>query len=430
MKNPTTYKSRVDVNIEQTPFPAPNVSLGQNALVVDPKFNNRIVRVTDASLSPQHPGFSYFAGLGGSADVNAFNAQSTKFCFEDQGNRQFVMQFSPLKMKVSPLYPTHYSAGTFCVTGGAIEFAKYGDILFQFAGSQVLEYDFGQSPLAPPTPKVVCDFTKAISGFKPTWQSAGGISDDGKTFAMAASTSGNQGSGSTILIYRVGKGFIHFDTMTGIISGDWGMQGVIKSADRAKIHNVKISPSGDWLIVAEAGVTPGSIKGKHFWHIGTLDYSVVDGSTAGHFTEGYSHYINNGGTPFGNYESRLFTAPSSPVPLITQFPPGRLQPILDQHASWNNVDPLDTAPIFATTTSPKSVYPGPWYNEVIGIQNGKVIRFCHTYNLGTSKFFSGANAIGCVSQDAKYLVFCSDWMGSLGSGSLDNRIDVFIVELT
>lgn len=417
---PLTYNARTDFSTVPISAVPTIPAIGQTAL--DPDFKTPILRVTGPGFNPEHPDFAYFAGIGGSADVNVWNRQSTKFCFEDQGNRVFVMQFAPEKMKVYPLYPTSFNEGTFCIEGGGrAEFAHFGDVLYQYDKAQIWQHNFGQSPTAPPVPKLVYDFSAALPNFTPTWQTIGGASADGKTFAIALSNAGNQGTGSTIMIYRVGKGWRKFDTMTGLVTGEWGATGTINSTDRELIHNIKLSPGGDWLIIACAGVTPGSIKNKHFWKIDSLDMSVISGFTGGHFTEGYSSFINNGGVPFGQYQTRQFIASDKPSGLISPMPSTPLVPILDSHLSWNNCDLADTAPFFVTTTCPRAAWQ-PLQNEVLGIWSKKVYRFCHTMNTGKSPLFSIANAIGVVDQQARFMLFCSDWMGQ-------TRGDVFIVPL-
>ena len=418
-----TYLARSDfasIPISKVP-PLPPIG----GSVLDPDFGAQILRVTGPGFNPQHPDFTYAAGVGGSADVNVWNRQATKFVFEDQGNRVFVMGFEPFKMKTFPLYPKSFPQGTFGLDGGGrAEFAKFGDVLFRYDGLKIWQYVFGTNPLIPPAAELVCDFTAALPGFVPTWQSIGGASANALTYAIALSNKGAQGSGTTIMLYRVGKGWRRFETGTGVVSGQWGDVGTIQSADRFTIHNIKLSPGGQYLVIATADVEPGSIKDKHFWNLETLEMSVVENFTGGHFTQGYSHWLNNGGIPFGQYQSRPFTAPGTPTPIISPMPASRLLPILDSHLSWNNVDPADSAPFFATTTSPNKTWQ-LWQNEILGFQGGKVLRFCHTMNTGKSPLFSIANAIVAASQEdplPRFMLFCSDWQGQ-------TKGDVFIVAL-
>jgi len=388
----------------------------------DPDFNTSILRVTGPGFNPQHPDFAYGAGIGGSADENVWNKDSTKFVFEDQGNRVFIMGFDPVNFKTFPLFPGVFPQGTFGIPGGGRGiFSHQGDIFFEFDGTKINQYDFSLSPIVPPAAKLVYDFGAVMPGFTSTWQSIGGASADSQTFAIALSNSGGQGTGTTIMVYRVGKGWRRFETHTGIVTGQWGTIGKMVTKDHFTIHNIKLSPGGDYLVVAVGIVDDALAKNKHFWNIDTLQLTEAANFTAGHFTEGYTHWVNNGGVPFGQYSSRLFTAPTASKNLITPMPKVKIIPRLDSHLSWNNVGPADEAPFFATTTSTNTTWQ-TWQHEVLGFQNGKVYRFCHTFNTGSSPLFSTANAIGCVSQDGKFMLFSSDWQGQ-------TKGDIFIVAL-
>ncbi|MGC2541496.1 MAG: hypothetical protein WA372_09855, partial [Candidatus Sulfotelmatobacter sp.] len=92
------------------------------------------------------------------------------------------------------------------------------------------------------------------------------------------------------------------------------------------------------------------------------------------------------------------------------------------------------------TWSTISPFPAPWYNEIIAVAadgTDKTWRFGHTFITTKSQRFSTSYAIGSVSQDGKFFMFSSDWMGTLGSESggkactigSDCRGDVFVIEL-
>ena len=96
----------------------------------------------------------------------------------------------------------------------------------------------------------------------------------------------------------------------------------------------------------------------------------------------------------------------------------------------------DLNPLFAVTTNvnpPNQIYPSPAYDEVIAVTtdgSGKRYRFGQTFNSGNSKYFIVQNAIGVVDQSGKYLLFSSDWQGTLGTENDGTpRGDVFIMEL-
>ena len=259
---------------------------------------------------------------------------------------------------------------------------------------------------------------------------------------MAYSNAGDQGSGIYAVVYKVGSGCSMLNTRTGQVGGDWGSKGTINIADRWTIHNVKLSKDGNWLIVASQNCSSSICSmGPYFWQIGTtnITFCGAAGSCSGHWTEGYTHWENNDNSPMANQVIRSFAQATSTSNLTSIFPPGITAP-LDQHQSWNNVDPADTLPFFSTTWSTTSPFPAPWYNEIIAVAadgSGKTWRFAHSFITAHSQRFSTEYAIGTVSQDGRFFIFSSDWMGKLGSESgattctigRDCRGDVFVVEL-
>jgi hypothetical protein len=235
------------------------------------------------------------------------------------------------------------------------------------------------------------------------------------------------------------------NTRTGQVSGDWGQTGQVAnwvgmtSPTGFTIHNVKLSKDGQWLIIA---ATPSSCSGcgPFFWQIGTTSVNKPSGSLSGHWTEGYSHWVNNSGSPFGQNNIRSFASPGASIGIIKSIP-ANLVPPLDQHPSWNNADPSDSAPFFVSTAFWGKSLPvlTAWWNEIIGVSpaTGTVTRFAHSYITGKSQRFSTQFGIGSVSQDGRFFLVSSDWMGTLGSeaGSsgcsigTDCRGDVFVIEL-
>jgi len=309
----------------------------------------------------------------------------------------------------------------------------------------VNKYDFTDRT-NPPSPQPVYDFTSSRNclptGFKKTWSTKGGVSGDDTVFGMAYSNTGNQGTGVYVVVYKTGSGCSVLNTQTGQVGGDWGSKGTISISDRWTIHNVKLSKDGNWMIVvATSCLSSACVVSPYFWQIGTTNISSCSdgGACSGHFTEGYSHWVNNNNSPISNQVIRAFAQPTSVSFLTNSFPPGITTPF-DQHQSWNNVDPGDSVPFLSSTWSTISPFPAPWYNEIIAVAadgSGKTWRFAHSFITARSQRFSTEYAIGSVSQDGKFFVFSSDWMGKLGSESgttacttgSDCRGDVFVVEL-
>jgi len=441
--------SRTDLNVVQLPKAPPSVGnlAGANTIVTDPDFGNPIVRITDANTNPA-TGFvnrTFVTASSGSADDNLWNIDSTLFMVEDTGANGYLFSFDPHALQAARMYVSSFPATNGLTLSSGTWSRTNANVLYNYTGTAINKYDFTDRT-NPPSPQAFYDFTSSPNclpkGFTKTWSTKGGVSGDDVAFGMAYSNSGNQGTGIYAVVYKVGSGCSVLNTQTGQVGGDWGTKGTVNIPDRWTIHNVKLSKDGNWLIVAPTTCMSSSCsKGPYFWQIGTTNVTScgAGGSCSGHFTEGYTQWVNNDNSPMSNQVIRSFGEAGSVRNLTSSFPAGITVPF-DQHQSWNNVDPADSLPFLSTTWSSTSPFPAPWYNEIIGIAadgSGKTWRFAHSFITANSQRFSTKYGIGSVSQDGQFFIFSSDWMGKLGSESgattctigSDCRGDVFVVEL-
>ena len=447
---PPVYCSRTDVKIAQLPQAAPSIGslTGANVVVTDPDFNNRIVRVTDWNTDPSLPASkrSFVSAASGSAEENLWNVDSSLFILQSLGGWAYPFSFDPSTMRAARLYTSSYpsTAGLKLHDGGTWSRVD-PNVLYSYAGTSIIKYDFSDRT-NPPAAQSVFDFTSGAhclpAGFNVTWSARGGVSVGDTSFALAYSNTGNQGTGIYAVVYRVGSGCTVLNTQTGRVTGDWGASGTIPIPDRWTIHNVKLSKDGEWMILVASSCNSTSCsRGPYFWQVGTTNvtYCAEGGQCSGHWTLGYRHWVNDTNSPMGNQVMRLMSQPAAVTTLTGLLPLGIRAP-LDQHQSWNNADPGDSVPFLSTTWSSSKPFPAPWYNEIIGIASngsGKVWRFAHSYISAQSQLFATKYGIGSVSQDGRFFLFSSDWMGKLGSQSAtvactvgkDCRGDAFIVEL-
>ncbi len=451
---PPSYPcSRTDSAIVQIPHTLPNVGnlTGANTIVTDPDFGNRIVRVTDWNTDPSQESSnrSYVSAASGSADENLWNTNSTMFVLQNLGAASYTYTFDPNTMQAQRMYVSSDSARAGFTFSGDGMWSRVSPTLLYTAGEPaptISSYDFSDAS-TPPTPQLVYNFTSSPNclpaNFAAIWKSKGGVSAGDTTFGMGYSNTGNQGTGVYAVAYRVGSGCTVLNTKTGQVWGDWGAKGTINIPDRWSIHNVKISKDGNWLIIAKTTCFSSSCSaGPYFWQVGTTNVSSCgDGlsggqACSGHWTEGYTHWMNN--YDAGKFTTRPLAEPTS-IFYVTPNPPAGVQNPLDQHASWNNADPEDSYPFFLTFWSPTFPFPGPWYDEITGVSpdGSKVWRFAHSFITTKSQVFSTEYGIGSVSQDGRFFVFSSDWMGTLGGQSgtasctvgSDCRGDVFVLQL-
>jgi Putative Ig domain len=447
---PPAYNcSRTDYKTVQVPSTVPNVGnlIGANKVVTDPDFTNPIVRITDWNTDSSIPEAfrSYVSATSGSADENLWNLDSSMFVIQSLGSAAYPYTFDPASMQAARMYVSaNRSSGGLKLPDAGTWSRVDPNLLYANGGTALYKYDFTDRQNAP-SAQLVFDYQSGSNclpaNFNVTWKTKGGVSAGDTVFGMGYSNSGNQGTAVYAVVYKVGSGCSALNTRTGQITGDWGVNGsTMNIPDRWMIHNVKVSKDGNWLIIApQSCLSSVCRKGPYFWQIGTTNVSSCgDGKKCGgHWTEGYDHWVNN--YDIGNQVMRPFGEVASVLELTRILPPN-LEAPLDEHLSWNNADPADSLPFFVTTWSPIAPFPAAFYNEILGVAadgSGKIWRFSHSYITSESPYFSTAYGIGSVSQDGRYFIFSSDWMGTLGSQSggtscnvkKNCRGDVFIVQL-
>ena len=448
---PPAYCSRTDLQTVQLPGTTPNVGqlIGANTIITDPDFSNRIVRVTDANTNPAKANFTYVT-TGGSADENIWNEDSTMFVITDTGGSAYPFSFDPVAMQASRLYVSSFPSTNGFVTVGQGSWSHTNNNVLYLpdvaSRAPIIDsLDFTDRS-TPPSPQVVYNFTTSPnclpSGLAggTTFTIQGGTSKDDTVFAMAYSSNGGQNTAAYVGIYKVGSGCRWYNTSTGQVGGDWGPSGSVNVTDTFTIHNVKISKDGQWAVIVSGGCLTSSCNGHYFWQIGTTQVNVCPQLCDGHFTEGYTHWVNNStNTQQAGQVIRPFSNTAGTSQLISNFPTGFVPP-WDTHQSWNNVDSADSLPVFQSIWSPVTPFPTAWYNEIQGVAadgSGTVWRFAHNFITAQSQRFSTKYGIGSVSQDGKFFIFSSDWLGTVGSESgasgctigADCRGDVFVVEL-
>jgi len=439
---PPTYNcSRSDLNPAPMPTP-PNVGnlTGAGTCFNDPDFGSKVCRVTDQTIGPS----SLFVGEGGSGDSNPWNLDSTKIALGNTGGSQVMMNFNPSTMAISKMY------GGWSVSDNITWSHNNKDVFYGIKqrGGAYLRYDTSGPSL--PTPIVAADFKVAGclgTGFTVTWTTAGGVSNDETIFSAGFSNNGGQGGVGALYVAAITpNGCQVLDTSTGVITSSGSLpSGIVPNwatltdTNGFTIHNVKMAKSGSFLnITPTVSSCAPCANQQFFWQIGTLNVVKVTNSPSGHFTEGYTTWINGAG-PFGNFTKRQYATPTAISTIIPTVPAG-LVPVYDAHEGWNNVDPLDTNPFCYSTFTSKNPVPNvAWYNEVICTSpvSGTTWRFAHTFSSVRSHRFNSQYAIGAISQDGRFFAWSSDWMGTLGSESgtstctigTNCRGDVFVVEL-
>jgi hypothetical protein len=285
-----------------------------------------------------------------------------------------------------------------------------------------------------------------------TW--TGGSS--GATFTpTAVPANAGQDYGTDAVAYKVGSGCAYLNTLTGVVTSDFGTVGTIANPDRFTVHNAKLSKDGSTLLLTPEYCLSTSCVNQtntpYQWVIGSTTLNngcVAPNNCGGHFTEGYANFVNDDGSPTAQQIIRPYGNNSTPTTIPMGLPWAGSTctgaNVLEIHQNWANVAPGDLYPFFLTTgaVTPTTVnrpYICAGMDEIQAVSPtaGTVWRFAHTYNSDENVLFQTANAIGAVSQDGNYALWGSDWEGTLGSTSggstctltTNCRGDVFLAQL-
>lgn len=191
--------------------------------MTDTQFNPAVpvttIRVTDANTEcGTRNGFTQFASVGGSGDVNIFSASDDHIVINDQGNALLMLSFNPSTFAVGNMYASLYncaSGGRGSLTVPAGEFSYTNDNLYygiQTAPScqattcpnqtSVSVIDV-TSPTAPVFTNLF-DFKNCLPTGSPTvsWVSQGGVDVADRYFGQDASlTGGGQNTGGDAMFF-------------------------------------------------------------------------------------------------------------------------------------------------------------------------------------------------------------------------------------
>jgi hypothetical protein len=219
---------------------------------------------------------------------------------------------------------------------------------------------------------------------------------------------------------------------TGQVGGQWGPTGTINIPDRFQLHNVRISREGQFVrLVRSFCLVTSCAAFDYVWDIDTLTVTPCTTNVnrcQGHKSMGYGVILNH--SAIGG-SSQWSIRPGSDVTNHFELISPILKPSvfnLDNHPSWNNVQPGNAQPVCLATfyLVRGTAIQRPWDEEMVCVRTDRVQtqvwRFAHHRS---TAFTFHAFPKGNVSQDGRFYMFNSDWEATVGAG----RYDVFIVEL-
>lgn len=425
VSEPMVYKARTDLAVVQLPNPIPDLgnSIGVNKQAIDPDFKTTYVRATDCYTDTAHLCFNYQPPGGGSAISSAFSADEHLIAIEDSGARTHVLPFDTVNMKVGTQI---WESG-----GGPFFSRTFINVMWNLVSTQLSKVIFGKAIRT----QNVYNYAKGLpKGFVAKWAENSGCNVS-ETICAAAFSTGIQDTGNEIVAWQKGKGWRTYNTMTGLVTGQWGTIGTVSNSNRFAVHQVKMSFLGDQIIIAPAALSCTICSDTPYvWNLDTLTVTQCLGLCTGHWVPGYTTLVNSSGIGSngnGQYQQRQFSALTSPTALLKTIP-ANLAPPYDTHISWANDNVEDTAPFLVSTTDTgfNKTFAFAWMNELLMVDPvlGLVHREGHTFSTGKGPFFAGAQTIAVVSPRGDFVMFCTDWMGAFANGTTP-RSDLVIARL-
>ena len=304
------YSARTDKAVVQYPSPLPNVGnlTGAGTIVKDPNFRTYIIRVTDANTNPALVNHSFDTTTSGSSDQEIWNTNSTFFALGDDGGGLYPYSFNPNTMQASRLYASSYpSSGGLRIGSQAGTWSHVVPTTLYFkmlTGGEPLVESMDFSNLTQvPTATTIYNFATSSSNCLPS-QFNGGTqwgddpwSDYSDVEFGGAWSTGGQGTGTWVTVYKIGYGCTWYNTQTQMVGGDWGQSGSTGLPDAFYIHNTRITKDGNWMVIANASCISGyTCQGPiYYWQIGTTNVTICKqgNDCSGHWTEGYTHWVND-----------------------------------------------------------------------------------------------------------------------------------------
>lgn len=317
-KCPAFYCS--PTNLLPAPFiQVPNIGglVGAGTTVIDPSFDNPILRVTDWKTEGSGGNNTNFAvDCGGSAEINFMSADDSKFYVCDGGTGMDLFTFDPTAMKASRMYPSRFTSTngmriTTNSSSGEWSFTQ-SDVLYDIetgnyrAGSPIIKSYTFSSLFTPPTPQTLYNFSLSpncvpSSAGTTQWIEDVSVSGDDQTFATAFSVTGAQGSAVWVVVWNRTQGCRWLNTQTGKVGGDWGPAGPINLSDLFYIHNARLSKDGNWMKIGFQSCISLCTSGvqNYLWQIATntITACTTSENCLGHTALGYTHMVNSPTTP-------------------------------------------------------------------------------------------------------------------------------------
>lgn len=501
-----------------TPVPSWGSFSGAGTVVNPTDFNFPICRATDGNtefnFDGTQKGASFPLTASGSNVDHRWNANHTLLAVQRNGAVKSMIlsiSFPGTSCTVTPVY----------IIAGSFAFSAVQPLVaYTFDVAALKKYDFGGTvlgvtcTLAAPCVTLIHDFATGtcIPGISPASTTVFLQSHSDTFFNIGLSTVGGQGTATILATYLIGSGERVLNTgattTLGIapntVCGDYGPTGLVTMIggncpgagstvcgtctggvvcpDQTSMHESYASPNDatPWVLY-DLGAPCPQCGGDNEWTWLVSGLIITVQNFSGHFALGYSHIFHNTNAPQG--QDAIFQVVSGgalvfPITRYTVISASNLaasgSPHLDNHISWQNVDPNDTVSPFLTNTTyfagfanntaanyansglPPSAmggiqcatiacapatnpFLGPFVNEIESVAltnppgNGipcaaspcttlPINRYAHEYNDTVSEFFGAQQATGAISPDGALYAWTTTAFCSLNDSTNDGNV--------
>jgi hypothetical protein len=412
---PLTY----DVLTDRMPYQVAPPALGPAGTIVkDPTYGTSIVRLTDETTLTATTSFrvaNEFWGNDWSTDAKLFYMQDSAGAFLPFTFDPTTLAAARVQSQAKPGTPLAMpiTAGGFSRTAPTI--------LYGLKGLTIEQFDFASQMTSD-----VVDLTTIVPG---ATGNALGV-QQGKSGLLVSSFGGpEQDEMPYVVTYDPSGGTHHVvDVTKSTLDGN-----PIGATIGGGVHSFKVDASGQYVFFSVNGGDAGG-SGDWLWDTTAATVAVLPAGGS----VGWATWEHGGKGDSYQWDISPFATPSTSTPLITPA----LSPTDNSASSsvaWETAVGGPSTPLIVETMR-QPLDTGPWRawdDEIIAVRTdgveSEVWRFAHNFNTYSGTIYSDSFYylfIPRVSQNGWFILFDSNWNGTLGTDSSGSpRTDAFIVAL-
>ncbi len=420
---PLTYAAATD----RLPHQVSPPTLGAAGTIVkDPVYGTSLSRVTDVQTVA---GANLSYRVANEFWGNDWNTDATLFYLQDSKGTYLLYNFDPTTLAATPVMDMSKPGSPLAmpIFGGGFSRTQ-ANILYGLKGLTVAQFDFSVQKETP-----LVDLTTIVAGVA---GNALGVQQGANGLLATAFGGPAQDEMPYIVTYDPATSAHHvLNLPQSTLDGS-----PVGATIGGGVHTFRMDASGRYVAFASAATS-----GTTNWAWDTTANTVTSVPSSGAF--GWQAWLRPGSVHEAyQWEVTTFAAPSVATTVVTPL----LTPadtLASSSASWQNATSGPLTPVIIETMR-QPADNGPWRawdDELLAVRTDGVLvpsdggmqsivwRFAHTFNSYTGTIYSDNFYylfIPRVSQNGWFVLFDSNWNGTLGTDSMGNpRTDAFVAAL-